>query len=345
MNPSGGSSVLLVAGYDRERAEFYAPFDAEDLAHFSYTAQQLSLLIGNSNLVRELERDKRGLQEFNVELERRVQERTGELAATNRELERALESLQQKDRRLAEDIEEARVFQQKILAEMPRSQDVEFATAYRPLERVGGDVFDAYQRAPGRFRVFMADATGHGVQASMRTFLIKAEYDRLKVVHAAPHSLLEELNARLVTLFPNGEVMCAGCCVDIAVDSGGATVTYANAGNPPLLRWADGVPEQIHCDGPFLGLGDPSWPEPLVFRMSLGDVLLIASDGLAEQRGERGEAFEDTVGTRLMPRGISASECVDWLFRTFEAFRGNVPLSDDVALVAMRVLGSIPVTA
>jgi serine phosphatase RsbU (regulator of sigma subunit) len=345
MDPAGGPSVLFVAGYDRERAQFYAPFDEDDLAHFTNTAHQLALLIGNSNLVRELERDKRILREFNVELERRVDERTGELAATNRELEHALESLRQKDSRLAEDIEQARTFQEKILAPMPRSLDVDFASAYRPLESVGGDVFDAYQAGPGRFRIFLADATGHGVQASMRTFLIKAEYDRLKIAHHAPHALLQELNGRLAGLFPAGEILCTGCCVDVAIDrDGGATITYANAGNPPLLHWNGGALAPIHGDAPLLGIGDPTWPDPEVFRILPGDLLVIASDGLTEQRGPSGIAFEDTLRTGGMPAPRSAADGVDWLLRAFDAFRGDTPLADDVTLVALRLCGALSVT-
>jgi DNA-binding CsgD family transcriptional regulator len=38
-------SVLLVAGYDRERAEFYPPFDETDLAQFALVGRGLDLLL------------------------------------------------------------------------------------------------------------------------------------------------------------------------------------------------------------------------------------------------------------------------------------------------------------
>jgi serine phosphatase RsbU (regulator of sigma subunit) len=345
MAPAGARAVLFVAGYDRERAPFFAPFDEDDIAHFANTAHQLALLLGNNNLVRELQRDKQMLLEFNVELERRVDSRTAELAATNRSLEQVLENLRQKDQRLADDIQEARVFQQKMLAEAPRSERIEFATVYRPLERVGGDVFDVYyDDRLACFRIFLADVTGHGVQASMRTILIKTEYDRLKVACAAPHMLLEELNRRLVILFPGGEIMCTGSCVDVALDDQGACVTYANAGNPPLLHWSGRPPAQIYGDSPFLGIGDPTWPDSIVFRMAPGDVLVVATDGLTEQRNERGEAFEEAVIATAMPGEMSGAQCVEWLVRTFDAFRGDTPLSDDLTLVGLRIPTIVRVT-
>jgi len=337
MPPVAGPPVVFVAGYDRERAQFFAPFDEDDVAHFTNTAHQLALLLANNDLVRQLERDKRALQEFNVELERRVAERTSELAATNRELEQAFDSLRQKDRRLAEDIEEARLFQQKVLADVPRTPGLDVATSYQPLERVGGDVFDVCEVRPGVHRVFLADATGHGVQASMRTILMKTEYDRLKTVHASVRALLEELNTRLVTLFPGGEMMSTGCCVDVTLDGAGAKVAYANAGNAPLVHWSGATARTVYADSPFLGVCRDGWSEPLTFLMRPGDLLLVASDGLAEQRNDAGAAFEDALARTALDAGASAAAFIERLLGDFHAFRGGAPIADDITLLALRV--------
>ncbi len=337
MTETGGLPILLFAGHDRERAQFYDAFDADDLAHFVNTAAQLSLLIRNGHLVRELERDKEALRGFNIELERRVDERTGQLAAANRSLEHALESLHQKDERMVADIEEARIFQQKVLEEAPRSGPIEFGTAYRPLERVGGDVLDVHEMERGCFRIFLADATGHGVQAAMRTILIKTEYDRIKLRHATPHTLLEELNRSLSALFPGGEILSTGCCLDVAFSGDGARITYANAGTPPLWHWSGGLPAQVHMDAPLLGFGQPEWPPSVVFRMTPGDVLVVASDGLTEQYNDRGEAFEEALKRIPIGKDRSAVDCVETLLRDFEAFRGETPVSDDVTLIGIRV--------
>ena len=328
MDPAGAPTVLFVAGYDRERAPFFVPFDREDVAHFMNTAHQLALLMGNNNLVRDLER--------------RVDERTHQLADANRDLERVLADLRSKDQRLDADIEEARLFQQKTLAEPPRSPGVDFSTAYLPLEQVGGDLFDVCQRGSQSFRIFLADATGHGVQAAMRTILIKAEYDRIKLGLENPRSVLETLNRRLLALFSDGEIMCTGCCVDVILPGGGserrgAAVTYANAGGAPLFHWSGGFAREMYGDSPFLGVGEATWPEPLAFRMAPGDLLLAASDGLIEQRNARGEAFEGAIKALAPGAGDSASDFVERVMAAFDAFRGGAPLADDVTLVAMRL--------
>jgi serine phosphatase RsbU (regulator of sigma subunit) len=339
MNAVGAQPLLFVAGYDAGRAPFYAPFDDEDVSHFKNTADHLVLLLGHNNMVRELETDRSRLQEFNATLERRVDERTHDLAAAAAELLGAFEQLREKDRRLDADIEEARLFQQALLAGgAPASGQVDVATAYLPLERVGGDVFDVSEMAPGRLRIFLADATGHGVQAAMRTIVLKMEYERLKRSFEAPHALLEELARRLHGLFPGGETLCSGCCLDVVVrPDGSADVVYANAANTPIVLFSGEGAKELYGDTPFLGVGELTWPEPVVFRMAPGDALLVASDGLAEQHDERGERFEPSLKEARLANAGSAKECVDRLLRAWEAFRGLKPIADDVTLVVCRV--------
>jgi serine phosphatase RsbU (regulator of sigma subunit) len=337
ISPSAGSDLLLVAGFDRDRARYYAAFDEDDLAHFASNAHQLGLLLRNSLLVRELEADKQSLQQFNVDLERRVEERTRELASANEELQQVVETLRLRDQRLREDVEEARRFQRMVLADVPQSPAVDFAALFQPLERVGGDVYDVCEIRPGVYRIFLADATGHGVQAAMRTILIKTEYDRLKAAHVRPHRLLQDLNRRLVALFPDGELMCTACCVDVVVHDHGAQAVYANAGNTPIVHWTAGEMRPIYGDTPFLGVDGSVWPEPIDLTLNPGDVLLVASDALCEQQNGHGASFEGAMGGAILARRGPASEFLDRLVRAFDAFRGAEPLADDLTLVVASV--------
>lgn len=330
------SNTLLVAGYDHERAAFYPPFDESDMAQFAMSGRQLDLLLGNIALVRELAQDKRRLEEFNATLESKVRERTFELADVNRSLQQALVSLREKERYLTEDIEQARLFQQKTLPLPLASSALDVATAYLPLERVGGDVFDVCELAPGRFRAFIADATGHGVQASMRTILCKAEYDRLKHACREPHEVLTQLSARLFALFPEGEMMSTACCVDLSLDARGAEVAYANAANPALLHFSAGRCMEVYAEGAFLGLSDSPWNDSTRFHLTRGDVLLTFSDGLSDQRGPTG-TFEARLSGMNPARCTSAAEAVESVLREFDVFRGTSPVEDDLTLIAIHV--------
>ena len=139
----------------------------------------------------------RQIEKANVELENRVRERTEQLRT-------ALVALEEKDERIQGDLKQAEAFQRALLPSLPEDRALDFSAWYEPAEVVGGDIYDVAEVRDNVFRVFIADTTGHGVQASLRTIAIKTEYDRLKSTHATPGELLAALNQRLCDTYDGG---------------------------------------------------------------------------------------------------------------------------------------------
>jgi serine phosphatase RsbU (regulator of sigma subunit) len=334
----GTPNVLLVAGFDRERSPFFPEFDPVEAEHFADIGRQLELVFRHIALVEELERDRKLLRDFNLDLERRVSDRTQQLLAANHELEAAFSALQSKDLRIAQDLEEARLFQSQILPRIAVDGAPEVVAVYRPLEQVGGDIYDVELLSPGHVRVFIADATGHGVQAAMRTILLKREYDRLKWAHAEPAPLLAALNGRLIELFPKGDIMCTAVCFDVLTEPTPRLV-YSNAANPPILVFSASGAREVYCDGSFLGIESEIHVETVQESLVAGSVVFACSDGLTEQLGAGGANFESTLAAQSLFLPGALAEHIARLERGFEAFRGGVPLSDDFTIVALRVPG------
>jgi serine phosphatase RsbU (regulator of sigma subunit) len=336
----GVPTFLLVAGYDREKAAFYSPFTDADFGHFKSMGQHLGLLLRNATLIKQLEEEKTSLEELNQNLEQRVAERTDQIARVNRGLNDALAAVRDRERRLRDDLQQARSFQQSILPLLPRLPDLEVDWVYRPLEMVGGDVFDVFQLAPGHLRVFLADAAGHGVQASLRTIVLKSEYDRLKVAHPSPDRLFEEFNRRLAAQYSPGEMVCTACCFDLITDSadGSVQLRYVNAAHPGVL-WvgAEGARE-LYQDGPFLGLRfDISLPL-LEARLQRGDALFAFSDGLCDQLDGQGRVFSLAQSATLALRGAATMATVsERIMAAFDSFRGPTVAVDDITLIGVRV--------
>jgi serine phosphatase RsbU (regulator of sigma subunit) len=329
--------LLVVAGYDAEKASFYDPFDDEDFVHFRNMGQHLSSMLQNATLVQRLAEDKLALQRFNERLESRVRERTEELATANAELARTVRQLEERDRRLHEDLEQARSFQRRILPPVPGAPGVEFAAAYRPLELVGGDVYDVCEIGPGHFRCFVADLTGHGVQASLRTMVLKSEYDRLKGAKARPNAVLEELNQRLTSGYGAQEMLCTACCFDLVLGDSGAALLYANCAQPPILRLSNGAIDEIYAAGPFVGsLEDVSVP-CVEARLSRGDLLLAYSDGLCEQLDASGAIFAPEKRLAVAASGTTLERTLDIVLGNLDGFRGPTPQSDDITMLAARL--------
>ena len=334
-----GPSMLVTMGYDQERSIFYAGFDDSDAARFASLGHHLKVLLGNMYLVRELETDKRTLQQFNQALELRVAERTKELAERNDQLAELLGALRDKEQRINDDLEQARAFQQSILPTFTSSAMAEVHAYFRPLELVGGDIYDVCQLSENHFRIFVADATGHGVQAAMRTIVLKAEYDRVKFEIGNPAALLEAFNRNVVTLYSRSEMLCTACCLDVIVRAGGARVRYASAAQPPVIRMIGDQTQEVESAGPFMGLTKDTEVPLCELEVAAGERLIVYTDGLSDQPNAAGVTFDLAAELRAHA-SLPLGPLFERIMSAFDAFRGECRTADDVTLVGIEVGGA-----
>jgi Amt family ammonium transporter len=102
------------------------------------------------------------------------------------------------------DLTTAKKIQSSILSQEDKILgDIEVSIRYLPLTEVGGDFFDVTELRPGLVRVFLADATGHGVQAALITMVIKTLYESLKRGLYSVHELMYHLNNEYIVSFKN----------------------------------------------------------------------------------------------------------------------------------------------
>jgi serine phosphatase RsbU (regulator of sigma subunit) len=276
-----------------------------------------------------------------------MEEHAAELRAANEEIRRVnarlsetLRVLEQRDRHITNDLEQARRFQQRILPDPPAADRLAFAILYRPAELVGGDVYDIWERAPGTFRVFLADATGHGVQAALRTMILKAEYDRIKIDARGPEHALMALNTKISAVYPGLELQCTASCFDISVDGDGrGSVRYATAAHPPLLVIGDSAPKTVYQPSPFLGVVPDIALEPVEVELRRGDRVLIYSDGLEEQWNGNGQEFGiERVEAAIGDRDHRIDQAVQRLGADWDAFLAGSRPEDDATLIAVERL-------
>jgi serine phosphatase RsbU (regulator of sigma subunit) len=265
-----------------------ASFRIQQRAHFYQTVpfylSAAGLLLGGALAAYGLR--VRQLKRIAAVLEKRVEERTVALRS-------ALVQLEEKDARLHSDLMQARSFQRAMLTEVPGNESVQFTTLYQPTELIGGDIYDIAEMPWGGFRILLADTTGHGVQASLRTMVIKTEYDRLKATCRRPSELLGALN-RALAKFPEGSVSCSGCCIDIhGMEAGRSRVVYANAAHPEVLHRSSAADTMggLYLPSMYLGILEDCEYSDLESEMLPGDWLLLYSDGAIEEVNADGVMF------------------------------------------------------
>jgi serine phosphatase RsbU (regulator of sigma subunit) len=289
--------------------------------------------------VRRLKATARLLESTVIERTRELRNAVGELEQSHKALEQSHKALEEKDERINGDLLQAKAFQRAMLSTLPRSESVTFAAHYEPAEIVGGDIYDISEIEPGWFRIFLADTTGHGIQASLRTMVIKAEYDRLKTVVRTPSALLSQLNTQLASN-EDRKVGATACCIDLRVTARGADVTYANAAHPEVFRLGKEI-DSLYVPGMYLGLASSIEYVDKEWRLEPGEALLVYSDGASELQNADDAMFGSDCLAEAARTAIAQSAdlqaALDIINATLTAYRGARPADDDITLLLFRV--------
>ncbi|SFB73843.1 PAS fold-containing protein [Nocardioides terrae] len=232
-----------------------------------------------------------------------------------------------RDRAIAEEL------QHSLLPDVePHSEALEVATFYRPgVEgmQVGGDWYDVIALGGGRTALVIGDVMGRGVRAASVMGQIKAAVRALARLDLTPGEVVENLDAIVQEVAPEGIVTC----VYGVYDDTDRSLSYANAGHvPPILVRPDGTTAQLSVDGPPLGSGYVGFATRRV-ELPVGGLLTVYTDGLVERRGVDLGARIEALETALVDlRGRPVADLPETLVELL-AHGAN----DDVALAVVKV--------
>jgi len=166
-----------------------------------------------------------------------------------------------------------------------RSQFWEMHGVSLPSEQVGGDLVDLVQGPDGSALAYVADISGHGLQAGILMGMFKTAARTCIVESPSLSTLMARIN-QVLPQVKEPEMYATCAAVRITHELGHATceLNLANAGHPPILYFSatEGKVLPFPSNAPPLGL----LPEPeflsQTVKTGVGDLLLIATDGLTE---------------------------------------------------------------
>ncbi|MFC6565361.1 SpoIIE family protein phosphatase [Actinoplanes utahensis] len=194
------------------------------------------------------------------------------------------------ERTLAAEHDLARRLQRIILpipAEPIDLPGLRVALRYLPAAQeamVGGDWFHAVALQDGSVLLAVGDVAGHGTHAATTMAQLRHALRALSVITSDPGTLLAHLN-RLTCELGADTPELAATAVVARFDPARHELVWAQAGHPPPLLNRDGrtVPLARPC-GPMLGVVPDARYGEQVTGFGPGDVLLLYTDGLVEQR-------------------------------------------------------------
>jgi len=118
-------------------------------------------------------------------------------------------------------------------------KDIILSQTYTPSSRIGGDLFDMIPLDDGKYVIYIADISGHGVQAALIMTAVKSiinmVVDNEKDNFPSPSKIINRLNQILTReIFKSGNYMTILFCI---VDVNANKLRYFNAGHPSMIKY------------------------------------------------------------------------------------------------------------
>jgi len=240
--------------------------------------------------------------------------------------------------KLETEIEVARGIQASLLPVAPlETPRFTVAGRHEASRRVGGDFFDYFLREDGSLVLAIADVAGKGIPAALLMTSLCTGFRREAEARLRPAAVADRLNAALGAHIAPGRFVCFFCAVWEPVSG---LLRYCNAGmDPPVLfrkdqEWYD----RLRKGGPVLGaVVDHEYREGTL-TLQAGDRLFLRTDGLADQRNDAGEFYDEERLLAAVVAGSAATpaDLLDTIFAEVRHF-GRGGEGDDMTAMLLHI--------
>ncbi len=209
-----------------------------------------------------------------------------------------------------------------------------------PSEKVGGDLVDVVPLADGTIVAYVADVSGHGLQAGILMGMVKtAARTILLEDFARPEILLRTFCDRLNRALPGVKETHMYATLAVLHLSPDGTVHYTLAGHPAILHYAAGTRSttELACEQFPVGLLPVSAYLTQQASLEPGDLLVVTTDGILEACNAAEEEFGDArlaaITTTFFATGTSLEAFSSTVTTAVQSFGKQ---ADDQTLLIIR---------
>lgn len=225
--------------------------------------------------------------------------------------------------------------QQAIFVRPKDIPDARFGVCYRAVQEAGGDFYDVLGISRNIFGYFVADVSGHDIEAAYYTAALKALMSQNARPGHTPVETVIMINRVLSNLMKDGQHI-TGCYAYL--NRARKKLIVVSAGHPPVIHInSRGKGSLIESSGDILGAFENIILEPCEKKLLPGDRFFLYSDGLIEScyqdKISREEGIERLmkagVETMNLPVGQAVNKIISRLFPD------AAPPSDDIVLLSV----------
>jgi sigma-B regulation protein RsbU (phosphoserine phosphatase) len=234
--------------------------------------------------------------------------------------------------------------QQNLLPKkMPQIKGLEIAARSIYCDETGGDLYDFLEVDDGnggRIGIAVGDVSGHGIPAALLMATVRAFLKSRVSQPGSPAEIIYDVN-RLIThdTGDTGQFMTLFYAV---FDTGNKELQWVRAGHEPAIFYDPAKDEfkELNGYGMALGLdGKFKYRENMLDGLTMGQLLLIGTDGLWETQSQSGEMFGKDRIKALIKKNANASpaKILEAIISALREFRGLMKQEDDVTLAVIKV--------
>ena len=344
----GISPLMLTVIFD---IIIHQVFNLYDWPYITSLGWQIVILVLLFILANRFAQALKDVEELNIDLEKKVDERTGQLTEANNKLTVINDDLITARLRADQDMKMAAFVQQSFFPRnAPSVEGWDISFVFKPMSGVSGDLYDFYTNGNKLTGLSLFDVSGHGIAAGLVTMLAKNIVFRTfkEKSEEALSTILSNIDKLLIQEKGDIENYLTGILLRLEGDR----VEYVNAAHPDMLyrNAKSGKTRPVIIEGKdHKGrmLGIPSLSDgytTVTFTMKEGNSLLIYSDCLVETRNAQDEEY----GMERLLRSFSdsgegtAADKLNAVLNDFYAFTKDIPLNDDLTAIVLQKGTRVP---
>lgn len=225
-----------------------------------------------------------------------------------------------------------------ITKKLPNISDCNLLAYYMPSEEIGGDILDI-QKIDNKLLIILADCTGHGIEASMDSVLLKSISDRYihYLLDLETNHYLNALNKDFYNYF-NGEKFLTLFAAVLDLET--KVLFYSNAnGELPLIINQGFIKQLIRPNGIHIGYDYNYHYEKRSIKLRPHDLLFLYSDAIKEMPLRDGRIFgQENLCELIKTFGPSLQKNQVYFIKQLEQINGRLPLNDDTTMIMVHLI-------